>query len=799
MRASRFLPFGPIGGICAVAAFAAACGSSTSTVTSPSTIERCGVTLGAIGATIPAEGGSGRLTVTTARECAWSAASEASWLSLVGPASGQGDGAVEYVAALNTDPVVRRAAIVANSHRAEITQAAGTCTIQLQQPSAGFPPVGGTGRIDVVASSQLCAWTAAAQVDWITIAPPASGTGNAALTFVVAPTSGPPRTGTIAVAGQRFSVTQSEGCAYAIAPVSSGVGAAGGGGTITVSTGDGCPWTTFSNVPWITVAAGSAGAGPGTVAFSVAPTEGPERSGMLVVAGQPFTVTQAAGCSFDVAPLTHMAPPTGATLPVHIAAAPGCAWSALSTAPWINLVGAATGSGSATVTLAVAESTGAARNGTVTIAGRTVTVSQGAGCTFAIASESAHIAAGGGTGAVTVTAPGGCAWSASSNVPWITIIQGAAGSGNGSVQFSVAATTGGGRSGTLTIAGRAFTVTQDAGCSFSLSPQSTEVFAGGGAAAFSVLADGSCAWTAVSNAEWISITSGASGTGGGTVQLSVAPNTAAPRVGTVTVGGSTFTVNQQGGCSFTLSASTIDVAAGGASGSVDVTGEPTCTWTASAAQDWITIASATSGTGSGTVQFAVAPNPGPARTGQILIGGSTVTVNQADGCSFAIAPQEQAVGAAGGDAVVNVSGAAGCGWSAVSGAPWLTIVSGASGSGSGTVHLTIAANSDTARTGLATIAGLTFTVAQESGCAYDLGPPSRSAEAGGGPGSFTVNTTGSCPWTATSDVPWITITDGATGIGPGKVDYMVQPNTGAARVGTITLQGKILTVNQAGI
>jgi hypothetical protein len=48
-------------------------------------------------------------------------------------------------------------------------------------------------------------------------------------------------------------------------------------------------------------------------------------------------------------------------------------------------------------------------------------------------------------------------------------------------------------------------------------------------------------------------------------------------------------------------------------------------------------------------------------------------------------------------------------------------------------------------------------------------------------------------------VPWITITDGATGIGPGKVDYMVQPNTGAARVGTITLQGKIFTVNQAGI
>jgi predicted ATPase len=49
-----------------------------------------------------------------------------------------------------------------------------------------------------------------------------------------------------------------------------------------------------------------------------------------------------------------------------------------------------------------------------------------------------------------------------SNAPsWITITAGANGTGNGTVTFSIAAnTTGAQRTGTLTIAGRTYTVTQ---------------------------------------------------------------------------------------------------------------------------------------------------------------------------------------------------------------------------------------------------------------------------------------------------------------------------------------------------
>jgi Bacterial Ig domain len=73
----------------------------------------------------------------------------------------------------------------------------------------------------------------------------------------------------------------------------------------------------------------------------------------------------------------------------------------------------------------------------------------------------------GNTGSVTVTknlsATGECDWNAVSNSSFITIDSGASGNGNGTVNFTVAQnTTGAARTGTLTVAGRTVTITQDA-------------------------------------------------------------------------------------------------------------------------------------------------------------------------------------------------------------------------------------------------------------------------------------------------------------------------------------------------
>jgi hypothetical protein len=91
-------------------------------------------------------------------------------------------------------------------------------------------------------------------------------------------------------------------------------------------------------------------------------------------------------------------------------------------------------------------------------------------------------------------------------------------------------------------------ITDGAGpCTFSVQPASASAPSGGGPASFSVFAFGShCAWNAVSNVNWIIITSGGSGSGIATVDYTTESNQGVERTGTVTVGGHTFTVSQAG-------------------------------------------------------------------------------------------------------------------------------------------------------------------------------------------------------------------------------------------------------------
>jgi uncharacterized protein (TIGR03437 family) len=85
---------------------------------------------------------------------------------------------------------------------------------------------------------------------------------------------------------------------------------------------------------------------------------------------------------------------------------------------------------------------------------------------------------------------------------------------------------------------------QAAACSYMLTPTSQNFPAGGGTGSVTVASQTGCAWTAVSNAAWLTISSGSSGTGNGTVNVAVALNLGAARTAMLTIGGQTFTVNQ---------------------------------------------------------------------------------------------------------------------------------------------------------------------------------------------------------------------------------------------------------------
>lgn len=87
--------------------------------------------------------------------------------------------------------------------------------------------------------------------------------------------------------------------------------------------------------------------------------------------------------------------------------------------------------------------------------------------------------------------------------------------------------------------------TISAPCTFTLTPTSADVPATASSGSVTVTSASGCAWTAVSNSGFITVTSGATGTGNGTVTYDVAANTtAASRTGTIAIAGQTFTIAQ---------------------------------------------------------------------------------------------------------------------------------------------------------------------------------------------------------------------------------------------------------------
>ena len=409
-------------------------------------------------------------------------------------------------------------------------------------------------------------------------------------------------------------------------------------------------------------------------------------------------------------------PSGGGSGSVGVTAEAGCPWTAASNDPWITVTSGASGSGDGTVGYSVGANAGPARSGTITIAGQTFTVNQASGCTWSIDPASSSVAAGGGTGSVSVTSAAGCGWSATSNDPWITVTSGATGSGNGSAGYSVDANPGAPRSGTITIAGHTFTVNEASGCSWSLDPSNGSIGSPGGSHSFQVLAPAGCGWTAVSNDTWVTVTSGASGSGNGTVGYSVELNTGPIRTGSITVQDQTYTVTQFSGCGWTIDPTADDVGAAGGTGSFNVSSVAGCEWTAASNDSWVTVTSGASGSGNGSVGYSVDANTGPARSGTITAGGRTFTVSQNSGCTFGLAPTSMAFAPDSGQGQVDITASSGgCSWTASTLDLWISIISGEGGTGGGAVTFSVAQNATgTPRNGALSIAGHSFPVSQQA-------------------------------------------------------------------------------------
>jgi len=261
-------------------------------------------------------------------------------------------------------------------------------------------------------------------------------------------------------------------------------------------------------------------------------------------------------------------------------------------------------------------------------------------CTYSATATGTSVPAAGGTGAISVEAGTGCAWFATSSQSFVTL-SASQGTAAGSVQFTVAANTSANqRTATLVVAGSSFTVTQAAApapvCTYRLNGRERTFDANGALGGVDMRVAAGCAWQAQSDVPWLTITSGASGSGDGTISYTVAANPGiTQRVGRITATrDELLTITQLGVvCQFTLTATPPTVPFTRGAGSIAVVPNvAACPWaaTVSPAASWITITAGGAGTGNGTVALNFAANPtAQPRVGTVSIGTAVATFTQA--------------------------------------------------------------------------------------------------------------------------------------------------------------------------
>jgi uncharacterized protein (TIGR03437 family) len=265
---------------------------------------------------LTATGGNGTLTVTPSPyQCGWTYYTDSSWITVTAGAAGTGPGAgsLNWTAAPNLTAVQQTGNIVIYdgyiNYKEPITEAAATCSLTLGGTST---TTGAAASTATLALQTGCVWNAASGVSWLTAGAAgvgyATGSGNGSVTVNIAANSCyTSRTGSITVeagwatpqasaaGSQQYTVTQSGSDSnLTVTPASASFSAAGGTGTVQVTTAATCPWSATTNVSWMKITNISATSGNGYVAFQVSANTSAARSGMLQIGSQAFTVTQQA-------------------------------------------------------------------------------------------------------------------------------------------------------------------------------------------------------------------------------------------------------------------------------------------------------------------------------------------------------------------------------------------------------------------------------------------------------------------------------------------------------------------------
>lgn len=255
----------------------------------------CRPSLTQTSAFVPAVGGPLSVGVFSSPGCSWTSSSNQPWVVITQGASGSGNGNVTINVNANPGGSTRTASATMAGVPFTITQAGRSCVLSFSSPFGLVTAGGGNGTLFLSSDTSDCQWSSQSSAPWISLTTPSASTGSGNVGFAV-PANGSlsTRTGSLIVGGLPFRVTQAGSvCSYTLPQTEFLLPWWETTFPVTVDAPPGCPSDASSSTPGITILT-SAGSGSVEYQVQIAPnTDESTRTGSLAVAGRTISVTQA--------------------------------------------------------------------------------------------------------------------------------------------------------------------------------------------------------------------------------------------------------------------------------------------------------------------------------------------------------------------------------------------------------------------------------------------------------------------------------------------------------------------------
>jgi len=168
-------------------------------------------------------------------------------------------------------------------------------------------------------------------------------------------------------------------------------------------------------------------------------------------------------------------------------------------------------------------------------------------CGIALKAGNTQIAAGGGSGSISVDVERECQWTIKAGASWLTFGSTTSGQGPAEVSYTVQPNRStSARSQEVSVSDQKVVISQDgAVCAFEVGPDSFSFVAAGGIGHATIKTEDFCSWSVSTQTTWLTIEGAASRTGSGEVEIRGAANTATQaRTGSIAIAGKQVAVSQ---------------------------------------------------------------------------------------------------------------------------------------------------------------------------------------------------------------------------------------------------------------